>query len=89
MEEELKKEIEKLYQEDWEHGLKKLASKRYKHPVYRAILIESLYDIAKTDPKKLEYLSGIVEKDVYLRDVDKAMFLERMERARSKLEYVV
>jgi hypothetical protein len=92
MEEELKKELYEMQEREWEKELRKL--KTYKEPVYRAILLNSLYMLARTDPKKLDYLKEIVEKDVYIRDADKELLLDRIERTRrarleKKLEYVI
>jgi hypothetical protein len=92
MEEELKKELYEMQEREWEKELRKL--KTYKEPVYRAILLNSLYMLARADPKKLDYLKEIVEKDVYIRDVDKELLLDRIERTRrarleKKLEYVI
>jgi hypothetical protein len=90
--EDLKKELHEMQEREWEKELRKL--KTYKEPVYRAILFHSLYSLARTDPEKLDYLRELVEKDVYIRDIDRAILLDKIEKARrerleKKLEYVI
>jgi hypothetical protein len=85
--EETEKKLSELYEKEFEKGLKKLT--RYRTPAVRMIILENLYDIARFDPKKIDTLRGIVEKDIYLRDEDRDLLLEKLERARSKLEYVI
>jgi|YelNatPaOPRAMG01_1025707.scaffolds.fasta_scaffold118937_5 hypothetical protein len=85
--EETEKKLSELYEKEFEKGLKKLT--RYRTPAVRAIILEDLYRIARSDPKKIDTLRGIVEKDIYLRDEDRDLLLEKLERAKSKLEYVI